>query len=182
MSDSVTGLLKASPGQVATVKGLGNEPARVWHPDELAAVFRHQIAAPVSVDLGSLDPGIRGKLKTLTEASGLLLKSFRDLFQHPAPPLELLRLVKEFAKLNREQRESLLPSDLATVLYYLSIAAALVRWGERISALTDDELRRGFAWTLSQDWIDEAARELVVSARGKLPGGNGGAEGTTHKA
>lgn len=182
MSDSVTGLLKAGPGQVAAVMSLGDAPARVWRPDELGAVFRHQMAAPVSVDLGSLDRGIRGKLKTLTEASGLLLKSFRDLFQHPAPPLELLRLVKEFAKLNREQPESLLPSDVATVLYYLSIAAALVRWDDRISALTDDELRRGFAWTLSQGWIDEPAKELVNSASEMLLRGKVGAAGTAHQA
>jgi hypothetical protein len=172
MTESASDLLKASPGQVAAVMGLGNAPARAWQPEELGAVFRHQMAAPVSVDLGCLDVGISGKLKTLTDASGLLLKSFRDLFQHPAPPVELLRLVKEFAKFNRDQPESLLPPEIASVLYYLSIAAALARWEERISALSDDELQRGFAWAMSQNWIDEPARELLGSASTKLPGGN----------
>jgi len=171
MSDSARDLLKASPGQVAAVMGFGDTLARVWRPDELGAVFRHQMAAPVSVDLGSLDSGVSGKLKTLTDASGLLLKSFRDLFQHPAPPVELLQLVKEFAKLNRDQPESLLPADVASVLYYLSIAVALARCGERISALSDNELQRGFAWAMSQSWVDEPARELLGSASAKLPGG-----------
>jgi hypothetical protein len=171
MSDSATDLLKASPGQVAAVMGLGDAAARVWQPEELGAVFRHQMVAPVSVDLGSLDPAVVGKLKTLTDACGLLLKSFRDLLQHPAPPVELLRLVKEFAKLNRDQPDSLLPSDVASVLYYLSIAAAMARWGERISALSDNELQRGFAWAMSQSWVDEPARELLGSASAKLPGG-----------
>ncbi|MCX6924146.1 MAG: hypothetical protein NT154_13185 [Verrucomicrobia bacterium] len=169
MTESKNGIDKASPARLASVLALDTDSPRVWRPEELGAVFQHQMASPVSVDLGSLDPGLTGKLRTLTDASGLLLKSFRDLFQHPAPPLELLRLVTDFAKLNREQRESLLPSDVATVLYYLSIAAALVRWDERISALSDDELRRGFAWANSQNWIDEPARELLGSASEKLP-------------
>ena len=172
MTESKYGIDKACPERLADVFAIGADSARVWRPEELGAVFRHQMAAPVSVDLGSLDPGVSGKLKTLTDASGLLLKSFRDLFQHPAPPVELLRLVKEFAKLNRDQPESLLPPEVASVLYYLSIAAALARWEERISALSDEELQRGFAWAMSQNWVDEPARELLRSARAKLPGGN----------
>jgi hypothetical protein len=169
MTESNSRLGKASPEALANLMALGDQTARVWRPEELGAVFRHQMAAPVSVDLGSLDPGVSGKLKTLTDASGLLLKSFRDLFQHPAPPPELLCLVKEFAKLNRDQPDSLLPADVASVLYYLSIAAALTRWGERISALSDDGLLRGFAWAMSQNWIDEPARELLRSASALLP-------------
>jgi hypothetical protein len=172
MSESASDLLKASPGQLAAVMGLGDALARVWQPEELGAVFRHQMVAAVSVDLGSLDPAVVGKLKTLTDASGLLLKSFRDLFQHPAPPVELLRLVKEFAKLNRGQPESFLPPDVASVLYYLSIAAALVRWGERISTLSDEALQRGFAWAISQSWVDEPARELLGSASARIQGAN----------
>lgn len=171
MTESKYGIDKARPDRLASVFAMEADGPRVWRPEELGAVFRHQMAAPVSVDLGCLDPGVSGKLKTLTDASGLLLKSFRDLFQHPAPPVELLRLVKEFAKFNRDQPESLLPPEVASVLYYLSIAAALARWGERISALSDEELQRGFGWAMSQNWMDEPARELLGSASAKLPGG-----------
>ena len=169
MSDSVSDLLKASPGQVAAVMALGDgAPARVWRPEELGAVFRHQMEAPVSVDLGAFGPGAAARLRILVEANNLLLRSFRDLFQHPAPPLELLELVKDFAKLNRDQRESVLPTEIATGLYFLSIAAALVRCSRRITALSDGELREGFAWALRQSWIDEAARGLLESARARL--------------
>jgi hypothetical protein len=169
MSDSVSELLKASPGQVAAVMGLGNAPARVWQPEELGAIYRHQMAAPVSVDLGAFGPGAAARLKTLVDAGNLLLRSFRDLFQHRVPPLELLELVKDFAKLNRDQPESVLPTEIATVLYFLSIAAALVRCGRRITALSDEQLRDGFAWALRQSWIDQTARELLESASAKLP-------------
>jgi hypothetical protein len=171
MSDSMTDLLKASPGQVAAVLGLGDAPARVWRPEELGAVFQHQMAAPVWVDLGALTPGAADKLKILVAANNLLLRSFRDLFQHPAPPLELLELVKDFAKLNRDQPESVLPTEVATVLYFLSIAAALTRCSRRITTLGDRQLREGFAWSLRQRWIDETARALLESASVNLPGG-----------
>ena len=150
---------------------LGNAPARVWQAEELGAVFRHQMAAPVSVDLGAFGPGAAGKLWTLVEAGNLLLRSFRDLFQHPSPPIELLELVKDFAKLNCDRPESVLPTEIATVLYFLSIAAALVRCRRRITELSDAQLREGFAWALRQSWIDETARELLESASARLPGG-----------
>src|SRR5271166_6037286 len=137
MSDSVSQVLKASPNKLANAMTLGSSPARVWLPDELGAVFRHQMAAPVSVDLAALSPNLSGQIRLLTEAAGLLLKSFRDLFQHPQPPLELLELVKEFAKMHRDQAESVIPNEVATVLYYLSIAAAFVHRGKRITSLTD---------------------------------------------
>ena len=168
MSDSVSDLLKASPGQVAAVLGIGDAPARVWRPEELEAVYRHQMAAPVWVDLGALHPGAAGKMKMLVAANNLLLRSFRDLFQHTAPPLELLELVKDFAKLNRDQPESVLPTEVATVLYFLSLAAALMRCSQRITSLSDEQLREGFAWSLRQDWIDQTARELLESASAKL--------------
>jgi len=168
MSTSSSSILKAGSASLGRVMELGRDLARPWRPEELAAVFQHQMAAPVSVDLASLAPGAPGKLKTLTDASGLLLKSFRDLFRHPQPPLELLQLVKEFAKRNRGHPESLLPSEVATLLYYLALAAALVRWGERITSLRDAELERGLDWAIAQDWIDVGARGLLTEARTRL--------------
>lgn len=178
MAESSYNLEKAGPVGLARVIGLGEHPEPLWQPEDLAAVFRHQMDAPVAVDLASLDPRVSGKVRAIAGGSGLLLKSFRDLFQHAAPPVDLLRLVKDFAKLNRDQPESVLPTDVATVLYCLSIAAALVRRGERISGLTDSELGRGFVWAMGQSWIDEPARDLLSSARGKLSTGQGGATST----
>jgi hypothetical protein len=161
----------ASPERLACVLGLGDSTERVWSPEDLAAIFAHQMRAPVSVDLGAMSPGLAGKLRTLSEATCLLLKSFADLFQHSQPPLELLKLVKEFAKLNRDKPDSLLPNEIATALYYLSIAAALVRLGQSISALPKPELRRGFVWLLAQPWLSGPQRELAEEAQRKLTTG-----------
>jgi hypothetical protein len=104
----------------------------------------------------------------LSEAQSLLLKSFADLFHHPAPPVELLELTKDFAKANMDHAQSSLPSEVAAALYYTSIAAALVRLGARISRLPEGELRRGLLWTGEQAWLDEETKQLLLQAAGKM--------------
>jgi hypothetical protein len=164
MSESTNRIMNANPSKLADALGLGSAPARVWLPDELGAVFQHQMAAPVSVDLAAIGPESAALLRMLADAQGLLLKSFHDLFEHPQPPVELLQLVKDFAKMNRDRTDSLLPNEVATVLYFLSIAAALVKLARRITTLSDPELRQGFQWCSSQRWIDAPARSLIEDA------------------
>ncbi|MGO9244682.1 MAG: hypothetical protein ACLPT4_05150 [Verrucomicrobiia bacterium] len=167
--DSSEAVFKSRPKRLAALMGAGAEGARLWLPEELAAVFRHQMQAPVLLDLGGFDPGTAVRLKTLSEAQGLILKSFSDLFHHPSPPLELLRLTKDFAKANLDHSESGLPSEIVSVLYYTSIAVALVRLDTRISQLKDADLRRGLLWARDQAWVDEKTKALLIEATEKIP-------------
>jgi hypothetical protein len=173
-SDSSSAVFKSRAKELAALLASGEERERLWRADELAAIFRHQISTPMLVDLGSFDPRTATRLKIVSEAQGLLLKSFSDLFHHPSPPVELLQMVKEFAKANMDHPESGLPSEIASTLYYMSIASALVRLDTRISKLADADLRRGLSWTREQTWLDEATRQLLAAAMDKLPGGRKG--------
>jgi hypothetical protein len=166
--DPAWSVFKSRPKALAALLAEREEGGRLWRSDELAAVFRHQMSAPVIVDLGGFDPATAVRLKTLSEAQGLLLKSFGELLHHPAPPVELLVLTKDFAKLNLDHSDSTLPSEIAGVLYYSSIAAALVRLDTRITQLNDADLRRGLRWTREQPWIDQQTKELVAQALDKL--------------
>jgi hypothetical protein len=170
-ADSSTAVLKSRAKSLVTLMEAGSENSRLWGPDELAAIFRHQMSAPVLVDLGGFDPGTAVRLKTLSEAQGLLLKSFSDLFHHPSPPIELLKLTKEFAKANMDHPESGLPTEIVSALYYVSIATALVRLDTRISRLKDVGLRRGLLWASDQAWIDEETKALLLNAMKKIPQG-----------
>lgn len=166
--DSAGSVFKSRPKTLATLLAARGEHGRLWRPDELAAIFRHQLSAPVMVDLGGFDPGAAVKLKIVSEAQGLLLKSFSELFEHPAPPIELLEATKDFAKLNLDHPESFLPGEIAAALYYLSIAIALIRLDERITQLPDADVRRGLVWVREQGWIDGKTRELIKQALQKL--------------
>ena len=173
--DSSAAVFKSRAKKLATLMATGEERARLWRPDELAAMFRHQMSAPMLVDLGTFDPRTATRLRTLSEGQGLLLKSFADLFHHPAPPIELLELIKDFAKANLDHPESGLPDEIATTLYYTSIAAALIRLDAHISQLPDADLQRGLRWTMEQAWLDEKTKELLGKALGKASGGQKGA-------
>lgn len=166
--DSSAAVSKSRAKELAALMATGEERAKLWRPDELAAIFRHQMSAPMLVDLGTFDPRTATRIRTLSEAQGLLLKSFADLFHHPAPLIELLELVKDFAKANLDHPESGLPNEIATALYYTSIAAGLVRLDTRISKLPDADLRQGLQWTMEQAWLDEETKVLLAKALGKV--------------
>ncbi len=169
--NSSAAVLKSRAEKLASLMASGGECARLWRPDELAAIFRHQMSAPMLVDLGAFDAGTAARLRTLGESQGLLLKSFADLFHHPAPLLELLEMVKNFARANMDQPAGALPGEIAAVLYYTSIAAALVRLDARISQLSDADLQRGLTWAGAQTWLDDKTKALLTQALARLAAG-----------
>jgi len=162
--DPAASTFRGGPKSLAALMNSGTQVGRLWRPEEFAAILRHQLSAPMLVDLGGFDRAPAGRLKRLSDAEGLLLKSFSELFKHPAPPLELLELTKEFAKANMDHPESTIPGEIAAVLYYASIASALVRLGARITRLNDADLRRGLQWSRDQSWVDNDSRNLLAEA------------------
>ena len=166
--DSAGTLFKSAPKSLAALMAEGAERARLWRADELGAIFRHQLSAPILVDLGGFDAANAARLKMITEAQNLLLKSFSDLLLHATPPIELLRLAKDFAKANMDHPDGSLPREVAAVLYYASISAALLRLDERISQLKDAELERGLRWAKDQTWVNQQIQQLLGAALDKL--------------
>jgi hypothetical protein len=57
---------------------------------------------------------------------------------------------------------------VAEVLYFASIAAALVRRGKRISQLDDDTLRSCFERIMTEPWLDEDTRTLMRAGKEQL--------------
>ncbi len=150
--------------QLATLLDLSPDDERLWGDDELGAILRHQLSAPMQVDLINLERGLALKVRNLADSLGLTLKSFGDLLAHPNPPVELLKVTKDFAKACRLSPHGNLPREIASVLYFASIAAALVRCRRRITGLTNDALDEGFRWTLTRPWLDAPTRDLTQEA------------------
>jgi hypothetical protein len=136
----------------------------LWLPEEFGAIFRHQLTAPLRTDLAGLAPQIEEMLAGLRTPDGRPVATFGDLLRHPAPPVALLELVKEFAKTSRRAGRRQLPPDVASILYYLSIGIALFRCDHRLTRLSDSALREGFGWASAQPWTDEATRDLLCRA------------------
>ncbi|MCK4342389.1 MAG: hypothetical protein KAY37_11780 [Phycisphaerae bacterium] len=158
------------PARLAELLPASDREDKLWEPEELGGVLRHQLAAPIEFDLGGVySAGTEARptrveyyLKQAASSPGPELNSFAELLYHPSPPVELLRLTKQFAKAHRNQPHSPLPREVSTILYFASIAAALVRCQKRISELEDAALRDGFKWSRDQSWVDAALRALFA--------------------
>ncbi|MGA2662405.1 MAG: hypothetical protein ABSH34_33410 [Verrucomicrobiota bacterium] len=177
--DSAVALSLSGPEPLAALLATGELPAGLWRQEEMAAIFRHQMAAPLAVDLGGLAPPAARRLEALAAAQGAPAQSFADLLRHQSPPLELLEMVKDFAKTNADHPENGLPKEIAAVLYYACIAAALLRLKARISKLSDADLGRGLRWAAEQPWPDEETKQLLARAlAGIMPAGAREASGS----
>jgi hypothetical protein len=139
-----------------------------WDAEDLEGILEHQLAAPLEADLADLRPGLRRRLAELGAAGGPPIATFRDLLEHPRPPLELLELTKRFAKRCRSNPDAPLPDDIATVLYLAAIAAAMTRCATRITGLGDEGMRHGLRWALGRPWLDASTRKLLQ--RGSVAG------------
>jgi hypothetical protein len=140
----------------------------LWRPEEFGAIFRHQLTAPLRTDLSGLAPRLGEELAGLRTPDGRPVVTFGDLLGHPAPPVALLELVKEFAKTNRQPGRRQIPPEVATLLYYLTIGVALFRCNHRLTRLSDPDLREGLRWASAQPWADEATRDLLCRAEARL--------------
>jgi hypothetical protein len=136
-------------------------PRRVWQPHELAAVLHHQLHAPLQVELGELRLGVTDP--DAAEA-GLALMSFGDLLHHPRPPVQVLEMVKDFAKFNLSNALAPLPREVATVLYFCSILIAMSRCGRSITALQHTSVVNGVEWVLMQPWVEPSLKALCQEA------------------
>lgn len=132
-----------------------------WSEADLKAIFGHQWSTPLSVDLGGLDASLAERVSMLASAQGLVLNSFGDLLRHPNPPLTLLELSKEFAKRSLYSPFPSIPHDVARVLYFSSIAAALSHCGKKISTLSNEDIATGIEWALTCDWVTEDAQTVL---------------------
>jgi hypothetical protein len=130
------------------------------HPDDLSSLLVHELRSPIEFELGQ-ETRSRQNLPSEERSS---IHSFQELFQHRVPPLSLLQMTKDFAKSHIFHPESNLVKEVATTLYYASIALALTRHHTSISQLTGDELLRGLDWCLAQPWMDPQLRLIFSEA------------------
>src|ERR1051326_6990916 len=160
--------------RLAELIGLDESAKHLWQPEDLASIFRHQLNAPLDFDLSEVTSDARETLMSSRTNTMNPPKTFFDLFHHPHPPIGLLMLAKELGKANAREPGGVLPREIGTFLYYLSISVALTRRGERITKFSDDKLRKGFDWCIAQPWMDDATRSLFRKGLKQLRTSNAG--------
>jgi hypothetical protein len=155
--DSAPDSLGRSSKRLADLISATEGPQGDWQHEELGSILRHQMQSRVEFELS--EAGVMPEAG-LEELRGV--HSFDDLFHSSAPPLRLLQMTKEFAKAHLSHPDTTLVKEVASVLYYASIALALTRHRTRITQLGDTELSQGLEWCLGQPWMEPELRRVLA--------------------
>ncbi len=148
----------------AELFNLEADPGELWHEPEFASVFRHQLQTRLDDDLKTFDPEKTATLLNVDPQTESVPHTFGELIAHPRPSLELLDVMKDFAKQQGAEQDGQLPVEVSKVLYLCAISAALVRRGARITQMSDDSLKQRLAWAAEREWLEGPTRELLSAA------------------
>ena len=170
MSNSTQTIFKSRPEGLARILAFDEPGTDVWEPGEMRAIWKHQLRAPIYLDLSTVERARAMDLEHSPHLAPFLSQSFGELIAHAQPPVELLKLTKDFAKQALRDSEDGQLKEVATALYCASYAAGMTRCGARVGALADDELQRIFRWALARSWLDESTKNLIAEALKLLPG------------
>jgi len=164
MADPAYDIYKSDPRSLADLLALAQGSGGESDENVLAAVLDDELTKPVRFELCAVSGAQAAGARLAASAEGLLVKSLGDLLQHPHPPLELLVLTKAYARANLQHPDGPLPHDVALVLYFACIAAAMVRCGRRITQLGADSLRQGLAWAAGRRWVTGHTQAILQEA------------------
>jgi hypothetical protein len=165
-------LTSSTPEQVSKLFQLDQATPEQWRPEDLRAMVRHQMSAPLEFDLGTVKLSQleqKTAAESLTDAARSDIKSFGDLLSTDRPPLELLRLSQKFFKQNVASSSKGSPEQrIAYLFYLLSIVAARTRLKVKTSKLSDMELLNGIQSMVNRTWIDDRVRALLEDGRRRI--------------
>ena len=160
MNDPKNHIFESNPQCLAKILSVDDSTQDLWRTDDLGAIYRHQLAATICIDFASAGSRLGRKLDESKLDPRVFQQTFSEALFGSQPNMELLQLIKVFAKEKRSDPNSPLPKPVALVLYFGAIAA-MTLCGETISKLSSSEQRDGIEWGIDLPWIDNAMRELL---------------------
>lgn len=156
---------KFDPARLAKLLDLDTHVEPVGGKDDFSAILAHQLNSAL---VDELDPSNPGRVRELASAATPPVVTFGDLLNHPHPPADLLRLVKNFARKSGERSGGHLPHDVVSALYFGSIAVAIARANVRISELDLPAIQKGVAWADNSPWIQQTMPGFFKSLAASL--------------
>jgi hypothetical protein len=157
-----------SPEKIAELLRMGTE--EYDHAKASAEQKKAELLVDRLAELLPLDSAI---MKLLPDISSLLTgvmgecggESIGDLLQNPEVGISVLRKIKNYNNDLSKCAESKIERDIAVVLYYGSIASALVFHNKRISRFSYKNLERSFSSLVGKSWITTELVRLFTKAR-----------------
>ena len=103
--------------------------------------------------------------------------TLRECIMTQTPDIELLRILKDWANLQRTGVSRSMPTATAGAIYHLTVAAALVHGNERITQAQRETLSTGMRWVAEQSWMEDEMRDLILTAAGRIEAEGNEADG-----
>jgi hypothetical protein len=153
--------------QLAALLRVGLEPesSETDSGRSVASLLEAKLASelPLEVSLADSLPAVLGvPCESMDRYRG---RSTAELLSDPQVDLNALTTLKDYAKELVRRSRSEVTTDVATVLYYAAIAAALVFHDARITQHDYRQLERSFDELAREPWLAANLQALIAGAR-----------------
>ena len=129
--------------------------------DLLYEVLSHPMPVNTSV-ANSLPTALRGLCKRLHSIAG---EPLGGLLQNPERGISIIKEVKEYAKQSGTSAKSEIESDIFLVIYYGTIANALLFHNQKITQHSYKDLEQFFCSFTQKGWVLEEIKDLFGRAQ-----------------
>ena len=150
--------------RLAKLLDLNDEDSSPWSDEQLTASFEHHLTLPLVDCVAQVSPRLAVDMALMASSDIDPIVTLNDLFEHPAPPISVLRTVKDWATFNIQNKDSDTPPQIAPVIYLSAVTVALLRCNERITQSDDADLEVTLRQALSASWVAKPVRGLFKEA------------------
>ena len=128
-----------------------------------AELLQDILSEPLTVE--TCTTGLSDELTSLCTISGLLSgETIGNLLNSPRINISIVKRIKDINKEASSSSKNKVEHDIANVIYYATIAHALVYHGIRITEFAYDDLERSFSAFSKISWISTNLSELYKKA------------------
>ena len=163
-TDASNTIFLSGPASLARILDEDKPDAAVWKPQEMSAMWQHQLRAPFEEDLATVRSRAVHAFQNSPEAASYKNKSFAEVLHGSKVPLVLLKALKDLAKQMLKEAEDAQLKEIAAALYYASYAVAMIQHGQKLGGMSEHELRGGFEWAIGRVWLDETTAMMIRQA------------------
>jgi len=129
-----------------------------WTSDQLMQWYRRVLQAPIEETSRGVKTS-REEVEKLAVEAYPPIRTFIDLIRHEYPPLALIKTAKTFAKADYFKHHRL-PPPVSLTLYFLMIVVAKLRYSQRISSQSNQQLKAAYAERVREPWLDDGTRRV----------------------
>lgn len=150
---------------LSSLLGVGRDPSSDWDESDYPLMLAHLLDTRIATLRQEMGGAAGGAGAEAPDSAATV----RDLITGRASSAASCTLLKDYAKTASRDNGGVMSKTVATVIYYVAIAAALKHGNNRITTLDDARLKHGLQQCLRLGWVGAEARTVLQEALNTLP-------------